>query len=677
VNHLGDESSSYLASAAHQPVHWRAWGAEAFEAAAAADRPVLLDIGAVWCHWCHVMDRESYEDADLAAFLNAHFVCIKVDRDERPDVDARYQRAVQAVAGQGGWPLTAFLTSGGDVFHGGTYFPPDARHGRPSFRAVLERVLEAWTTQRPQVLESASGLRRHVADRLLESAPGDVAPALLDAAAERIARAFDARHGGFGTQPKFPHPGAVEFLLARWWDTGEARALEIAQRTLDGMAAGGMHDQLGGGFHRYSVDERWVVPHFEKMAYDNAELLKAYVHAYAALGTPRYRAVAEGIVRWAFEVLADRERGGFGSSQDADVGLDDDGDHFTWTEDEARAALNPKEWEAARRHWDIGPDGEMHHDPRRNVLFVSRTAAQVAEEMGIAASEAEALLATAAVKLRAARALRPAPFVDRAVYASWNAMLADAFLEAGAVLERADCTAFALRTLERLWREAWHPRVGLAHRVGAVALTPLLDDQAHGIAALVSAYEHTGEPVWLDRAQDVARLALPTFTDPDGGGFFDAPAPTAEALFAVRAKSIQDNPSPSANAVMAGALLRLEALTGDATLGEAARTTLAAFAGVAEGLGVYGAAYLRTLDLHLRGATTIVVADTTTTSLAATALRAYRPRRVVLRHPSRVTPHPSPPAPPFALVCTALACAAPARTPSELREAMESFGRTG
>src|SRR5512144_1251333 len=309
-NLLAAEPSAYLKSAAHQPVHWFPWGDAAFARAVEEDRPVLLDIGAVWCHWCHVMDSESYEDPAVAEILNRDFICIKVDRDERPDVDARYQRAVQALAGQGGWPLTAFLTPDGDVFYGGTCFPPDGTHGRPGFRTVLEKVLEALRGRPGDVAETARRRREHVATALSEAAPGELGAELLDAGAEQMARAFDIRYGGFGGQPKFPHPAALEFLLERWWATGEGWMREVVERTLDAMAHGGIHDQLGGGVHRYATDARWVVPHFEKMAYDNAELLKVYAHAFSALGKPLYREVAEGIVRWAFEVLADRERGG-------------------------------------------------------------------------------------------------------------------------------------------------------------------------------------------------------------------------------------------------------------------------------------------------------------------------------------------------------------------------------
>jgi len=673
MNRLSGAASAYLASAAHQPVHWYSWSDEAFAAARAQDRPILLDIGAVWCHWCHVMDRESYEDPRLAAFLNERYVCIKVDRDERPDVDARYQRAVQALAGQGGWPLTAFLTPDGDVFFGGTYFPPDEQLGRTAFRTVLERVLEAYRTQPDRVRASAAELRSRVGASLVEGEPGDLSAAMLDAAADRIAGVFDFRNGGFGSQPKFPHPSAIEFLLARWWDTGAPWMREIVERTLTGMALGGVHDQLGGGFHRYSVDARWIVPHFEKMSYDNAELLKAYLHAYSAFGTPLYRDVAEGIVRWNLEVMCDREHGGFAASQDADISLDDDGDYFTWTVEEAEAVLPEGERGAARLRWGIDPEGEMHHDPRRNVLHVARTTSQVAAEMGVGEADVVALLASAEAKMRAARARRTMPFVDRAVYTNWNAMMAEAFLEASGVLGRHDCREFALRTLERLWSEAWQSGGGMAHRAGAAAPAVLLDDQVQAASAAIAAFEHTGAVQWLERAQKLAQLVVERFRDPRGG-FYDTPEAAGDTGFlSQRAKPIQDAPTPSPNAVAALVFLRLYAVTGEAQHRAEAESALRAFAGGAANLGLYAATYFRAADWLLTGGSTIVVADATTTDLATMALATYRPRKVVVLTPSPITHHLSPP---FASVCSGTACASPARTASELRRTMESFGRS-
>ncbi len=621
------------------------------------------------------MDRESYEDPDVAAYLNERFVCIKVDRDERPDVDARYQRAVQALTGQGGWPLTAFLTPEGDVFYGGTYFPPDDRFGRQSLRTTLARVDEVFHAQRERVAGSGREVRAHVARLLEEAAPGAATPALLEHGAALMERLFDERHGGFGSQPKFPHPAAVEFLLALWWDTGTPRLREMVERTLTGMAEGGMDDQIGGGFHRYAVDERWIVPHFEKMAYDNAELLKAYAHAWAALGTPLFRETAEGIVAWGLEVLADREHGGFAASQDADVGLDDDGDYFTWTADEARAALTAEEWEAARRRWDIEAVGEMHHNAAKNVLWVARPVTAIAAELQVEQSQLDRTLRTARAKLKAARDRRRAPGVDRAVYVSWNAMMAEAFLDAGAVLDRPDCVEFALRTLERLWAGAADPAGGLRHRADGKAGPVLLDDQVQAASAACAAFEHTGDARWLGRARALMDFVLARFEDREHGGFFDGADETHVGLLDERAKPIQDAPTPAPNAVAALVLLKLSAVTEDTRYADAAQRTLAAFAGAAADLGLFAATYLRALDWLIAGPSKIVVADATTSvDLRNAALAAYRPRKAVV--PSATSPV-SGVAAPVALLCAGTACAPPVRDGASLRRTLETFSRVG
>ncbi|HMD21888.1 MAG TPA: DUF255 domain-containing protein, partial [Alloacidobacterium sp.] len=319
-NSLEHAASSYLRSAMHQPVKWHEWSSEAFALAASEDKPILLDIGAVWCHWCHVMDRESYEDASLAQVINEHFVAVKVDRDERPDVDSRYQAAVQAMSGQGGWPLTAILTPDGKPFFGGTYFPRDDRYGRPGFERVLRTLADVWKTKRGDALETAGSVLAAIEHG--ESFSGRSSSLSLDLADKLVASAlqqFDHRHGGFGTQPKFPHPAALDMLIDAAARTGNEGAKQAATVTLKKMAAGGIYDHLGGGFHRYSVDERWVVPHFEKMLYDNAELLKNYVHAFQTFVDPEFARVANDMMRWMDEWLTDRERGGFYASQDADV----------------------------------------------------------------------------------------------------------------------------------------------------------------------------------------------------------------------------------------------------------------------------------------------------------------------------------------------------------------------
>ena len=390
-NSLDRAASSYLRSALHQPVHWNEWGAEAFELAAKEDKPILLDIGAVWCHWCHVMDRESYEDPSLAKVINEHFVAVKVDRDERPDVDSRYQAAVQAISGQGGWPLTAVLTPDGKPFFGGTYFPRDDRYGRPGFERVLLTMADVWKNKRTEVLESASSVIAAIEHgENFAGRAGSLSLGIVDKLVESALKQFDPRHGGFGSQPKFPHPAAIDLLIDVAGRTGNEATREAAFVTLEKMARGGVYDHLAGGFHRYSVDERWVVPHFEKMLYDNAGLLANYVHAFQSFVDADAARVARDIIRWLDEVMTDREHGGFYASQDADLSLDDDGDYFTWTRDEAAAVLTPSELAIAGVFYDIGELGDMHHNPAKNVLHRNLTLEEAAKRAGVSTEDAAA-----------------------------------------------------------------------------------------------------------------------------------------------------------------------------------------------------------------------------------------------------------------------------------------------
>jgi len=330
----------------HQPVEWHEWSADAFDKAQRENKPVLLDIGAVWCHWCHVMDRESYENAEIAKLINDNYIAMKVDRDERPDVDSRYQAAVQAMSGLGGWPLTAFLTPDGRPFFGGPYFPPEAHYGRPGFKRIRQSLASAYREKRSDVMESAE----HVMSAIdhaesFAGRSGEISPGLVDGIVKSAIQSFDPHHGGFGSAPKFPHPSILDLLIDYCGRSGEEEALKVVTTTLDRMAQGGVYDQLAGGFHRYSVDERWVVPHFEKMSYDNSGLLKNYVHAYQLTGNDFYAHIARDIIRWMDDWLSDRESGGFYASQDADIDLHDDGDYFTWPLAEARHALTPPELE--------------------------------------------------------------------------------------------------------------------------------------------------------------------------------------------------------------------------------------------------------------------------------------------------------------------------------------------
>jgi uncharacterized protein len=429
----------------HQPVQWHQWGEEAFAEARRENKPMLLDIGAVWCHWCHVMDRESYDDPAIAAIVNEHFVAVKVDRDERPDIDSRYQAAVQAVSGQGGWPLTAFLTPDGKPFYGGTYFPPNEGYGRPSFRRVLLSIANAYKEKHGDVIEQAAMVESAIAQsESFAGRDGRISTAVITAIQESALKMFDPQHGGFGQAPKFPHPSALDLLIERFACTQDAEKLppagqpmaavptdsnrlrNVVVTTLEHMARGGVYDQLAGGFHRYSVDERWVVPHFEKMCYDNSELLKNYVHGYQATGEQFFADVARDIIRWMDEWLSDPERGGFYASQDADISMEDDGDYFTWTLDEAKAVLTEEEAAAAALHYDINEVGEMHHNPAKNVLYVRAPVDEIARRMNLATHKVQQLLKSAKRKMYAARLKRQAPYVDKTVYVGWNSLCVSA-----------------------------------------------------------------------------------------------------------------------------------------------------------------------------------------------------------------------------------------------------------
>src|SRR5271163_4813021 len=370
-NALARASSSYLRSAMHQPIQWHEFGEEAFAAARSANKPMLLDIGAVWCHWCHVMDRESYDDPEVAAIVNENYVAVKVDRDERPDIDIRYQLAVSSLTGQGGWPLTAFLTPDGKPFYGGTYFPPADAYGRPSFKRVLRSIAAAYRDKHSDVLEQAQMVESAIARAESFSAGGGkVSATVIDAILESARKMFDEVNGGFGSAPKFPHPAALDLVMEQYVrakDSGSAHddLGTIFVHTLEKMARGGVYDQLAGGFHRYSVDERWIVPHFEKMCYDNSELLKNYVHAYQATGDDFFAAVSCDIIRWMNDWLSDRDHGGFYASQDADDSMDDDGDYFTWTRAEAEEVLEREEFLVAEALYNLRAVGDMHHNPAK------------------------------------------------------------------------------------------------------------------------------------------------------------------------------------------------------------------------------------------------------------------------------------------------------------------------
>jgi hypothetical protein len=669
LNSLARASSAYLRSAMHQPIQWHEWGPEAFTTAQRENKPMLLDIGAVWCHWCHVMDRESYDDPEIAAIVNQHFIAVKVDRDERPDIDSRYQAAVQAVSGQGGWPLTAFLTPDGKPFYGGTYFPPSDGYGRPSFRRVLLSIANAYAEKQGDVVEQAKMLESAIAQsESFAGRSGRVSAGVLAAIQESAFKMFDPEHGGFGQAPKFPHPSALDLLIERYARTSGASLRRTAEggrshvdnreineeesppyrkerdrmghpelrnlivTTLEHMARGGVYDQLAGGFHRYSVDERWVVPHFEKMCYDNSELLKNYVHAYQATGEEFFADVARDIIRWMDEWLSDRERGGFYASQDADISMEDDGDYFTWTLAETRAVLTEEEAQVAALHYDINEVGEMHHNPAKNVLYVRAPVEEIARRMNLPLERVRELLESAKKKMYAARLQRPTPYVDKTVYVGWNSLCVSAYLEAAKVLDLAEARRFALRSLDRVLAQAWktdlrnreHAGVGARATHGELlhvvaysdpkaehrAVPGLLDDYAFTALACLDAYEATADLSYFKFARAITDAMITRFYDETSGGFFDSePGGEGESfgVLATRRKPLQDSPTPAGNPMAAIALARMHHYTGDAGYRDRAELTLETFAGVAGQFGIFAATYGIAVVHHLESPVQVVV----------------------------------------------------------------------
>ncbi len=738
LNSLARASSAYLRSAMHQPIHWQEWGEEAFAAAASANKPILLDIGAVWCHWCHVMDRESYDDPDVAAIVNEYFIAVKVDRDERPDIDSRYQAAVQAVSGQGGWPLTAFLTPDGKPFYGGTYFPPNDGYGRPSFRRVLLSIANAYKEKNGDVVEQAKMLESAISQsESCAGRSGRVSAGVIEAIRESAFKMFDAEHGGFGQAPKFPHPSALDLLIERYARSAGVASLRrtaeggrphmgladdklrnLIVTTLEHMARGGVYDQLAGGFHRYSVDERWVVPHFEKMCYDNSELLKNYAHAYQATGSEFFADVARDIIRWMDEWLSDRGRGGFYASQDADINLDDDGDYFTWTLDETRAVLTEEESQVAALHYDINEVGEMHHNPAKNVLYVRAPIEEIARRMNLRNERVKDLLASAKKKMYAARLLRTTPYVDKTVYVGWNALCVSAYLEAAKVLEFAEARRFALRSLDRALAEAWKTRVEDAGEAPAATRAPetralllhvvsysdpkaehrevagMLDDYASTALACLDAYETTADLSYFKFAQSIADAMIVRFFDATSGGFFDAePAEEGKSLgvLATRRKPLQDSPTPAGNPMAAIALVRLHHYTGNAGYRDKAEQTLETFAGVAEQFGIFAASYGIAVIHFLESPVQVVVIaedqDGTAGELYKAAVAPFAFNKATLRlsanqavaenlPPVLAATIPALPPPglgkSFAVLCSGTACQPPVSDAGELRQELET-----
>ena len=707
TNALANASSSYLRSAMHQPIQWNEWGEAAFARAKRENKPILLDIGAVWCHWCHVMDRESYDNDDIARIINENFVAIKVDRDERPDVDSRYQAAVQAMSGQGGWPLTAFLTPDGRPFFGGTYFPPDDLWGRPGFKRVLLGLAQAYKEKYDEVDESAGSVMNAISHQeSFAGRAGAVDGKIIDSIIHSALQMFDRHNGGFGDKPKFPHPPALELLIDTYSRTRNDQLHEVITLTLQKMATGGIYDQLAGGFHRYSVDERWVVPHFEKMSYDNSELMKNYVHAYQATGDPLFAAVARDLIRWVDEWLSERQHGGFYASQDADYSLDDDGDYFTWTAAEAQAVLNEDEWKAASAFFDIGDVGEMHHNPQKNVLYIRAGIDELAASMGQSEEEVLRLLGSAKDKMYAARLKRPTPYVDKSMYVGWNALMISAYLTAARVLEMEEPRRFAMKSLDRILAEGWSGDKKRMEHVIAYSdpqaarrpLAGVLDDYAHSVNACLDAYETSSDLTYFHFAQSICQAMLDRFYDAEDGGFFDMDATADPSLLlgalSARRKPLQDSPTPAGNPSAAIALLRLYGYTNELRYRELAEGTLKTFAGVVEHFGIFAGTYgiaVRMLTAP-HNQVVIVGSGEAAKQLYRTACRPFALTNSVLwLQESHATTQNLPPAlaetipnlpavknkRPAAVICADFSCRPPIEDPDKLQQSMKESVQRG
>jgi hypothetical protein len=689
-NRLAHETSPYLLQHAHNPVDWYPWGEEALAQARAEDRPILLSIGYSACHWCHVMERESFEDPRTAAQMNRAFVNIKVDREERPDLDSIYMRGVQLLTGGGGWPLTAFLAPDGRLFHGGTYFPPESRYGMPSFRQVLAAVEEAWRDRRGEVergsrriLEVLRGGGRGVGGGTGDPGQGDAAgrpapgPGTLEGAFRFLARRFHAELGGFGPPPKFPQPENLELLLRHFRRTGSEVALDMALVTLRAMARGGIRDHLGGGFHRYSVDARWLVPHFEKMLYDNGLLARAYLHAFQLTGDEEMGDAATSTLDYVLEDLTSPE-GGFHSARDADSD-GEEGLFYVWTPAEVEALLGPGEGALFRRAYDVSEAGNFEG---RNILHLPHPLEAVAHAEGIGAGELRERLARSRRILKEARSGRTAPFRDEKVLVSWNSFVLRALAEAGAALGRADYLAAArrnaafllgsLRRGERLLR-SW--------KDGPGRVEGFLEDYAGLGNALLTLHEATLEARWLEEALRLAEQVVALFWEEGEGRFYDAPR-DGEALV-VRPRDPMDNATPSGNSLAVELLLRVAHLTSSDAKRAIAARVLEAERGAMEAIPSAFGHLLSALDRHETPPLEVVLVggslgDPALQALLARAWRPYLPNRVVAGGEAG-----SLPALPLlegrsvregratAYVCRAMTCSAPLHDPAALGEEME------
>jgi uncharacterized protein YyaL (SSP411 family) len=660
LNRLGREKSPYLLQHRHNPVDWFAWGDEAFAKARSEDKPIFLSIGYSTCHWCHVMERESFEDAKVAEFLNAHFVSIKVDREERPDVDKIYMTAVQSLTGQGGWPLNCFLTPDLKPFYGGTYFPPESRYGRASFRQLLTQIANLWQTKREHLVETAADFHEQLGAHLTQAASQQaISPQTLDHATELFKREYDAEHGGFGGEPKFPRPAQPAFLLRDAARTADKEAVEMVLRTCERMAAGGINDQLGGGFARYSVDAKWLVPHFEKMLYDNAQLVNLYLDAYLVSGEEAHAKTAREIIGYVLRDMTHAE-GGFYSAEDADS-EGKEGKFYCWTKEELRGLLTAEEFAVATRYFGVTEGGNFvdHSDPEplpnQNVLSI--VDAKLSEKE-------RTWLESAKGKMFEARSRRVRPHLDDKILASWNGMMLGALARGFAVLgEESYRVAAETGTLYHRWRDGERDSV------------QLLTGYANLLAGTIDLYEATLEAGHLEFALKLAESMMARFYDAEQGGFYNSAAGVSDLI--LRVKEDYDGAEPSGNSVAVLALWKLAAIAERKDFREAAEKTLRLFARRMNELPQAVPLMLQALDATLTEPHRVVAVgekgDARTAELLRAAHSVYQPNKVVLGNSGPVEAFAKTlpvGKEPVVFICTGSACQAPTSEAKKIQKAL-------
>ncbi len=677
-NRLAQETSPYLLQHAHNPVAWYPWGAEALERAKREDRPILLSIGYAACHWCHVMERESFEVESTASLMNQHYVCIKVDREERPDLDDIYMAATIAMTGHGGWPMTVFLTPEQKPFFAGTYYPPVDAHGRPGFPTLLRRIAEAWTADRAGIEEQAVQLTRAVTDQLSRTARAPVSRELIAKARDQLSQQYDTRWGGFGGAPKFPPSAALRLLLRLHARTGDARALEMARGTLDGMKNGGIYDHVGGGFARYSVDARWHVPHFEKMLYDNAQLARVYIEAFQITSDPEYARVARETLDYAVREMQSPE-GGFYSATDADSeGVE--GKFFTFTRAQVAAILEEPTASYFCAYYDVTEAGNWPEE-HTNVLRVQRTHTDVAREFSISEATLRTELSAACARMYTARGERVPPLLDDKILVSWNGLMLSALSEGARVFAEPQYVRAAVRAADDVLVRLRRPDGGLYRtaRDGKAHLDGYLEDYAYLGDALVDLYESGEDRRFFEAARDLCERMIRDFRDTEGGGFYQT-AHGHEALIA-RSREGQDDALPNACAAAAQLCARLSFHTDSQDLRDIARASVQTFGQLMARAPRAFASTLAVVDLLEEGPTEVAlvgaVDDPDTHALSRAIASVYLPQRILshgdghdaqgpmlLKGKTRVGGKPA------VYVCQHFTCRAPITDPAQIAHAL-------